>query len=290
MSTFPWSIFFILAAAGLFGAIVILPYALTLNPKVMEQLKAARSKQPVEVKPGEKPKKLPPMPVLILASVMQSLLLVGIATFVGLLAAQQVGLGLPVLQAVLNGQPVGGLIAELLPATLALSVLTGVIIITLEYAYFLPRIARAVGAVDGKAAFWKRVLACFYGGIDEEIFMRLFLMSGLAWLVGLIWQDTASGLPAAGALWVANILAAVLFGLGHLPATAMQAKLTPTVVARAVLLNGIPGVAFGYLYMRYGLEAAILAHFSLDIAVHLLAVGWLEKRRVEVFDNAAVGV
>jgi hypothetical protein len=43
------------------------------------------------------------------------------------------------------------------------------------------------------------------------------------------------------------------------------------VVTRALLLNGIPGVVCGYLYMRYGLEAAMLSHFSLDILLHLIA-------------------
>jgi hypothetical protein len=37
---------------------------------------------------------------------------------------------------------------------------------------------------------------------------------------------------------------------------------------RAILLNGVVGVATGYLYWRYGLEAAILAHFSADIVLH----------------------
>ena len=50
------------------------------------------------------------------------------------------------------------------------------------------------------------------------------------------------------------------------------------VVARALLLNGIPGVACGYLYVRYGLEAAILLHFSLDILLHLIAPPFMRPR------------
>ena len=71
-----------------------------------------------------------------------------------------------------------------------------------------------------------------------------------------------------GALWLATILAAVIFGLGHLPATAALVKLTPLLIVRAILLNGVVGVATGYLYWRYGLEAAVLAHFSADIVLH----------------------
>jgi hypothetical protein len=50
------------------------------------------------------------------------------------------------------------------------------------------------------------------------------------------------------------------------------------VISRALLLNGIPGVACGYLYMRYGLEAAMLMHFSLDILLHLIAPPWMRLR------------
>ena len=68
-------------------------------------------------------------------------------------------------------------------------------------------------------------------------------------------------------------LAAVLFGLGHLPATAALLPLTPAVVARAVVLNGIAGVVFGWLYWRRGLEAAMVAHFCADLVLHVLFGG-----------------
>jgi membrane protease YdiL (CAAX protease family) len=116
-------------------------------------------------------------------------------------------------------------------------------------------------------ALWKRLLACFYGGIDEEILLRLFLFSLLAWLIGFAWR-LPDGKPTLGVLWVANIVAAVLFGLGHLPTTAALVTLTPLLVVRALLLNGLLGVAAGYLFWRYGLEAAMLAHFSADLVVH----------------------
>jgi hypothetical protein len=60
-----------------------------------------------------------------------------------------------------------------------------------------------------------------------------------------------------GAFWTANILAAVLFGLGHLPATAALAPLSAALVVRAIVLNGTGGVVFGELYRRYGLEWAM---------------------------------
>ncbi|HEU5377219.1 MAG TPA: CPBP family glutamic-type intramembrane protease, partial [Ktedonobacteraceae bacterium] len=82
-------------------------------------------------------------------------------------------------------------------------------------------------------ALWKRFLACFYGGIAEELLCRLFLLSLLAWLIGLAWH-VPGGKPTPGALWLATILAAVIFGLGHLPTTASLVKLTPLLIVRTI--------------------------------------------------------
>jgi membrane protease YdiL (CAAX protease family) len=69
--------------------------------------------------------------------------------------------------------------------------------------------------------------------------------------------------------WVANIVAAILFGLGHLPVTAHLVPLTSVVVARAVVLNGIVGLVAGTLFWRRGIEMAILCHFSADVVLHV---------------------
>ncbi|WP_422877877.1 hypothetical protein [Ktedonosporobacter rubrisoli] len=55
-----------------------------------------------------------------------------------------------------------------------------------------------------------------------------------------------------------------------MPATAALVELTPILIVRAILLNGIVGVAFGYLFWQYGLEAAMLVHFTADIVLHII--------------------
>jgi membrane protease YdiL (CAAX protease family) len=116
-------------------------------------------------------------------------------------------------------------------------------------------------------AFWKRLLAgVVYGGVTEELLTRLFLVSLLAWGLGFVWK-APSGLPAAGAFVVAIVLAALLFGALHLPATAAIAPLSLMLVTRALLLNGIAGVVFGFLFWRYGLEAAMFAHASAHLVL-----------------------
>ena len=118
-------------------------------------------------------------------------------------------------------------------------------------------------------AAWKGFLASFYGGINEEILLRLCVMSFLVWLGRFVSKTTAGG-PTLTVLWIANILAALLFGLGHLPATSALVPLTPLVVTRALVLNGLIGVGFGYLYFKHGLESAMISHFSADLVLHVL--------------------
>ena len=147
-------------------------------------------------------------------------------------------------------------------------------ILALELLVFQPAIrhqtpaAAAALSLWKQPAAWKGLLASFYGGIDEEIQLRLFALSLLIWLARFIFRRP-DGRPTATAFWIANMLAALLFGLGHLPAYSLLAPLTPVIVVRAVVLNGLLGLGFGYLYWTRGLESAMLSHFSADLLLHV---------------------
>ena len=104
--------------------------------------------------------------------------------------------------------------------------------------------------------------------------LRLFFMSLLAFLLWKLFarkQET----PAAGILMAANVMAALLFAAGHLPATAVMMGLTPMIVLRCFLLNGIFGLAFGWLYRRYGLRYAMIAHGGCHVVSKLIWILWL---------------
>jgi membrane protease YdiL (CAAX protease family) len=167
----------------------------------------------------------------------------------------------------------------ILPLSILIGVVAALLIVGLELALFQPMLVQEFGeAADAlvlsgtQPAAWKGFLASFYGGIVEEILLRLFLMSLLAWLSSFFLK-TPEGRPSDSGFWLANILAAIVFGIAHLPATATILPLTPLVITRAIVLNGLAGVAFGYLYWKRGLESAMIAHFSADIVLHgLLAL------------------
>ncbi len=231
---------------GLVGTVAVLPYAFTLQQEVLAKVNQ-------------------PLPVIILASIAQTAVLLAVAIFFGLKLSAS--LNLPVLT--LFKREI--YTKEKLSCFFQLTVLAGIItavLITLGdkvFAIYLPKLAVA----NGQVAIWKTLLASFYGGIVEELLMRLFIMSLFAWVLAKIFKSVE---PTKNniIMWSAIIISSVLFGLGHLPITSALTAITPLVVLRAIVLNGIGGLVFGWLYWKKGLEYGMLAHFTADIV--LLAI------------------
>jgi len=253
-----WKVFFTLWVAATLSTLALLPYVLELQSGVIAQLET-----PI------------PFPALITLQIAQSGLIFAIIIFLGMLLAKRVGLSTPILDSVTSGESVSDKLRAVLPISIVLGVIASLLIVGLDVFVFQPAILQELGdqanamTQTAQPAAWKGFLASFYGGITEEIQLRLFVMSLLAWLGGFI-SKTTEGKPTSAIFWIANILAAILFGLGHLPATATIIPLTPLVVTRAIVLNGLGGIAFGYLYWKRGLESAMIAHFSADIVLHVL--------------------
>jgi membrane protease YdiL (CAAX protease family) len=96
-------------------------------------------------------------------------------------------------------------------------------------------------------------------------------MSLLVWLARQLLARTAP--VSSGAAWIGIVGAAVLFGMGHLPAAAVQWPLTTMVVMRIVMLNAAGGIVFGWLYWRRGLAHSMAAHFFADVVLHGIGGG-----------------
>ena len=77
--------------------------------------------------------------------------------------------------------------------------------------------------------------------------------------------------PSPLIIWAGNIVVALLFGLMHLPGSSNSIALTPTVVGMILILNGLGGVTFGWVFWRYGLIMAMATHFFADIVIHVIA-------------------
>jgi hypothetical protein len=238
MTDFNWIQYLILVGLAVLGTFAVMPYAFEMNKDKLADVPMSR-------------------PKLVLLSGLQGTILFAILTFIGLSATKSIGLSITSS-------------FDVLPLAIIVGILAGTAIILVEYLIFRPYMPEALKKGEGHIALWKRVLASLYGGVSEEVLTRLFLMSGMAWLFGQIWQ-TPIGTPTAEATILAILVAAILFGIGHLPTTASLTPLTPLVIVRAIVLNGIVGILCGWLYWQYGLVAAMIAHFCADIVLHVVA-------------------
>lgn len=248
-------LFLVIWIAALFGAVAIIPYALTLQAEQLQSMPLPLS-----------------LPTLLLVQFLQNAVLLGILTAIGVALAPRVGLGLPFVKAWLNGEPLDGGWRTVVLQSAVIGIVAALLILGLEVLYFASAMAESGISFPENAQppAWQGFLASFYGGITEEVQLRLFLMTLLVWLGGYV-SRSSTGQPTAAIFWLAIIVAAVIFGLGHLPATAaLGLPLNTLIVTRAIVLNGIGGLAFGWLYWKWGLESAIVAHFSADILLHVI--------------------
>ena len=108
-----------------------------------------------------------------------------------------------------------------------------------------------------------------YGGVIEEVMLRLFFMSLIAYLWHKLFEKGKEQ-ASVTALIVANVLSAILFAAGHLPATFLILGSSPMILFRCFLLNGGFGLAFGWLYRKYGLQYAMLAHGGCHVISKLI--------------------
>ena len=224
----------LLWVAGMIGAVVL---TLPVLPQLLSQ-------HPLPA----------PLWLLTLASLAQSAVLIGLAVWAGTTLSAAVGLRAPVFEAALASrawwpelrrQALPGLIAAALGGALLAA-----------FSHYAPA-ALAAAQERLNPPLLARVL---YGGVTEELLLRWGLMTVVLWL---LWRfvHRRRRAPSASSVWFAIVFTALLFGVGHLPAAvALIDNLTPSLICFVIGANTIFGVLFGYLFWRYGLEAAMLAH------------------------------
>jgi membrane protease YdiL (CAAX protease family) len=240
-----WKLFFVLLVASVIGSLMALPYTMTITSTPAYLV----------------------TPFVIFASVIQSIIQFSIVIFIGLYLAKKIEFGFPILESWLKGESVGSRLKSILLLSIGLGVLgsTLVIVFSLLYVPF-PDLLRQSGV---SVPLWQSFLAIFYGGIGEEILFRLFVMSLLVWISFKI-KKTSTGTPTSIGIWLAIVISAVLFGLGHLPVASSYVTINTMTVTEAIVNNGIIGIVCGWLYWKKGLESAMIAHFSSDVVLHLI--------------------
>lgn len=198
--------------------------------------------------------------ILIIVSVVQTVIYALICGFFGYMLSNKTGLWKPI-----------RIEKRSLAVTLAISVVGG-IVFSLDYWVFgnlIDGIQTANAASLTVSGFIASVL---YGGIIEEVIMRLFLMSLIAWVIWKVFckKYDREHIPT-GVFAAANIVSALLFAAGHLPATiSIFGELTPLILFRCFLLNGAFGMIFGWLYRKYGIIYSMVSHGVFHIVCKLI--------------------
>ena len=231
----------VLAAAGAVSVLLLLPYVLSLAPPAVVHA-------------------LPSLPVFAAMQFVQAFALFALAAWAGLRLGCAYGLDAPLLRRALENKS-HGTIATNWIAALGLGAAVGGICILLAPLLPIP------SAAMNQPVWWKGLLASFYGGIGEEVLCRLLLVSVLVWIGARL---TRARPPRAAIYTTAIVLAAILFGAAHLPQLVLLTGALNFAAASSVIaLNALCGIAFGWLFWRYGLEHAIVAHFSADLVLHV---------------------
>jgi len=204
-----------------------------------------------------------PLPLWLIAGMQaaQNGVLCWLLAWLGLFLGRQHGLGAPWLSAWVSRRPLPASVRSHWWLAVALGLLVGLAVTGLDQLWPHPATDTA------PIAAWRGLLASFYGGTAEEIQLRLFVVSLLVWLFARIGRRQAATWMFVSAI----VLAALLFGAGHLPA-AFAAGLagTPLLIARIVLLNAVVGLVTGGIFWKWGLEHAMLTHFCCDLVLHVL--------------------
>ena len=200
--------------------------------------------------------------IFLLGVTIQGLIIASACAFFGYILANKTGL----LKAFLFER-------RKLIKTLIITIVGGVVF-SFDYWTFgklMPEINELTEATLTPVGFISAVL---YGGIIEEILLRIFLMTLFVFLSWKIFfKNIEKEQIPSGIFIAANILSAILFAAGHLPATmSFFGDLTPLLIIRCFLFNGSFGIVFGWLYKKYGIQYAMVGHMGFHIISKLI---WL---------------
>ena len=226
----------------------IMPYILTLQKDVLEAA-------PI------------PLPLVILISILQSTILFAILIFFWLKLSDKLGFKTPILEKIISKEKANVDIKSIIKTSIILGFWVGIIIVLLDFLFTTS--GTTISIFQKSVPIWQGFLASFYGWISEEIVMRLFFMTTILWIASKLLKNN-NIIKNKTIVWSAIIIAALVFWVWHLPITASLTTVTPLVIFRALLLNGIWWLVFGWLYWKKGLESAIIAHFSTDIIIQVV--------------------
>ena len=140
------------------------------------------------------------------------------------------------------------------------------VVFSLDYWVFGGHIPEAAEACRN-ITYSNLIASVLYGGVVEEVMLRLFAMSLISFLLWKLFYRTVPKQKIPVSVFImANVIAALLFATGHLPATFLTFQTVDAIVIiRCFLYNGGLGLVFGWLYRKYGIQYAMIGHAGTHI-------------------------
>lgn len=253
MRNFNWKLFIVLVVLGSIGVFAIIPYELAIFDPSELPPEAAELNQAV---------------VAVVNSFAQ-VFLVMVSVFIGMLTMNRTQLKVPFIESLVAGKKLPTISMRWINLAIGVSFIGSVIVLLLDRFVFMPQMV-VNSSNNVSTTWWHGLLAMLYGGITEELLVRFCLMGVIVWILAVIFRKQTGEIPR-GFYFAGIVGAALLFGIGHLPATVqIFGGLNGMLITRALLLNGMLGLWFGYLYYRKGLEYAMIAHMSADFFIHVI--------------------
>jgi hypothetical protein len=240
-----FALFLILFFAGLFGCAIGVPFSIA----VLDDPAAAGPVDPYTV---------------WLRALGEALFLLAPASVAGILLGSKVGLGAPILTGLITRAPGT---SKQIRESLAPSIIVGIAIAVpgLIAIFTLPKDAFGPGMANPTPFEW--LLRSLSAALTEEIFFRFGLMTLFVWIIRSILKKTAIKKPS---LWIGNFLAALIFAGAHLPNILSSGQPDWNIVILVIVFNSLAGLIMGWLFIRYGLISAILAHFVADFVQYVI--------------------
>ena len=196
--------------------------------------------------------------IVIAITTLQSLIYAIILGLIGKIIAEKIGLWRKI---TFESKP--------LIYTAVASLVGGMIFILADVLLFGKLIPAVMDSYLSKPTISYIIASITYGGVVEEVMLRLFFMSLIAFVISKLSKDKT---VTDTHIIIANVLSALLFAAGHIPATVLSIGISPIIVFRCFLMNGGFGLIFGRMYRKYGIQYAMLTHAGVHIISKLI---WL---------------
>src|SRR5258708_25063280 len=155
---YPWGLFGILLAGAVCGLVASFPFVFSLYAELLVN-------PPV------------PLPVVLLLSMLQNTVILALLIGVGLILTAKVGLpGAPLIEDWRSGKSTGERLREIIQPALMTGVGVGVTLLLIMFLLLKRELPHLPLGKAPLMPVWKRLLVVLYGGLTEEIRLRIFLV------------------------------------------------------------------------------------------------------------------